>query len=40
MKHKLTTMELMNKILAAKSKKEIKRILDKNRVSVKDSKYC
>lgn len=40
MKRKLTTLELVNRIIAAKNKKEIKQILDKNRVSVKDSKYC
>ena len=36
----MTTYQIMNLILKAKTKRDIARILNKNRVSVEKSKYC
>lgn len=36
----MTNIELMNKLLSFKSKKEIIRLLNKHRVAVSKSKYC
>ena len=36
----MTNYELMNKLLSCKSKKDIARLLNKYRISVKKSKYC
>lgn len=36
----MTNIELVNKILACKSKRDILRLLKKNRVPVNKSKYC
>lgn len=36
----MSAYELMQMIIQAKSKEEIIKLLDENRVSVEDSKYC
>lgn len=36
----MSTYELMQMIIQAKNKEEIIKLLDENRVSVEDSKYC
>lgn len=36
----MTTFELVNLILNCKNRYHIKKLLNKHRISVKDSKYC
>lgn len=36
----MSAYELMQMIIQAKSKEEIIKLLDENRISVEDSKYC
>lgn len=36
----MSAYELMQMIIQAKNKEEIIKLLDENRVSVEDSKYC
>lgn len=36
----MTTIELMNRILNCKSKRDIIKLLNKHRVSIEKSKYC
>ena len=36
----MTTLELVNKILDCKNRKEVERLLNKNRIPVEKSKYC
>ena len=36
----MSAYELMQMIIQAKSKEEIIKLLDENRVNVEDSKYC
>lgn len=36
----IKNIELVNKIIDCKNKRDIIRILNKHRISVKDSKYC
>ncbi len=36
----MTTYQIMNLILKAKTKRDVARILNKNRVPVEKSKYC
>lgn len=36
----MTTIELMNKLIFSKSKRDIIRLLNKHRVPVNKSKYC
>lgn len=36
----MSAYELMQMIIQAKSKEEIIKLLDENRVSIEDSKYC
>lgn len=36
----MTTLQLVNKIIACKNRKEIERLLNKHRIPVEKSKYC
>lgn len=36
----MTNVEIMSKIIVAKNKKDVKKILNRYRVPIKKSKYC